>query len=85
MTDLEQKFQKYISKVQNLKYIEDENKLYLYGNYKQIIYGDININKPSFLDIKEYKKWNAWNNCKGIKKEKAMRNYINRVKELFLN
>jgi acyl-CoA-binding protein len=84
MSDLDYKFNKYLLKVKELKYISDENKLFLYGNYKQAIEGDINIKKPPFYNIVETAKWNAWNSKKGLSREKAIRNYINRVKELFL-
>ena len=37
----------------------------LYGLYKQSTLGDINIEKPGFLNFKEVKKWESWNSYKG--------------------
>jgi acyl-CoA-binding protein len=83
MEDLERKFNKYISKVKKLEHISDNNKLYLYANYKQSIEGDINIAKPSIFSIVENEKWKAWNEIKGTSKENAMKNYIKKVKDLY--
>lgn len=80
---IEIKFNKYIHKVKKLENISNENKLYLYANYKQAIEGDINITEPSFFNLKDNAKWKAWNEIKGISKESAMKNYIKKVKELY--
>lgn len=42
-----------------------EELLELYGWYKQATIGDINIPKPSMLNIKDSSKWNSWNEKKG--------------------
>jgi diazepam-binding inhibitor (GABA receptor modulating acyl-CoA-binding protein) len=84
MEDIERKFKKYLYKVKELNDISDSDKLYLYGNYKQVLNGDINIEKPSMFNIIENAKWNSWNSFKGISKEKAINNYIKKVKELFI-
>jgi acyl-CoA-binding protein len=83
MDDLERKFNKYISKVKKLEHVNDNNKLYLYANYKQSTEGDINIEKPSIFSIVESEKWKAWNEIKGTSKENAMKNYIKKVKDLY--
>ena len=81
--DLNRKFNKYISKVKKLNSISDNDKLYLYGNYKQSLLGN-NINeKPSILNRVEMEKWKAWNRFKDISKEDAMKNYIRKVKDLY--
>ena len=80
---LDKKFNKYTEKVKKLENISDDDKLYLYANFKQAIEGDINIPKPSFFQLKESAKWNVWNNLKGLTKEMAMQNYIKKVKELY--
>ena len=54
----------------------DDEKLKLYGYYKQVNFGDINIEKPSIFNFTDYSKWNAWNKCKNITKEKAVELYI---------
>jgi len=81
--ELERKFNKYISKVKKLENISNEDKLYLYANYKQSLIGNINIEKPSILNRVEIEKWKAWTNVKDVSKEESMKNYIKKVKELY--
>ena len=81
--DINRKFQKYISKAKDLKEINDNNKLYLYSNYKQALFGDNANAKPSILNRVEMEKWKAWNSVIGLSKEEAMINYIKKVKELY--
>ena len=38
----------------------------LYGLYKQAKVGNINVDKPGFLDFRGKEKWDAWNECKNI-------------------
>jgi diazepam-binding inhibitor (GABA receptor modulating acyl-CoA-binding protein) len=54
----------------------------LYGYYKQATVGDINIEKPGFLNFKEGKKWEAWNACKGVSQYDAEVKYILCVNDL---
>lgn len=61
--------------------ITDELKV-LYGLYKQATIGDINIEKPGFLNFKEVKKWESWNSYKGITQFNAEVKYIMYVNEL---
>ena len=42
---------------------DNEELLNLYGLYKKTIVGNINIDKPNFLMVKECAKWEAWNKC----------------------
>jgi diazepam-binding inhibitor (GABA receptor modulating acyl-CoA-binding protein) len=81
--ELERKFNKYISKVKKLDSVSNEDKLYLYSNYKQALIGNINIEKPSILNRVEMEKWKAWSNIKNISKEESMKNYIKKVKEIY--
>ena len=62
--------------------LDDANKLLLYAYYKQATIGNINIEKPSFLNFKDTAKWNAWNEQKNTTKNNAMLNYINLVNTL---
>ena len=80
---LKYKFDKYISKVKKLNTVSDNDKLYLYANYKQALFGNNNNEKPSLLDRVSMEKWKAWNNLKDLSSESAMKNYISRVKELY--
>lgn len=80
--ELERKFNKYISKVKKLETVNNNDKLYLYANYKQALNGNNNIEKPSILNRVEIEKWKAWNSVKDISSDVAMKNYIKKVKEL---
>ncbi|CAM4615240.1 unnamed protein product [Lepidochelys olivacea] len=60
----------------------DEEMLYIYSHFKQATVGDINTERPGFLDLKGKAKWDAWNALKGIAKEEAMKAYIAKVEEL---
>jgi diazepam-binding inhibitor (GABA receptor modulating acyl-CoA-binding protein) len=69
--------------VKNLSFVSDDNKLKLYGLYKQSTIGDINTTRPSgMFNIKEKAKYDAWNENKGMSKEKAMNEYISLVSNL---
>lgn len=82
---LEKEFVKYsnIAKVLPKK-PSDNDMLFLYGFYKQATIGDCNIEQPAFnvFKLKEYKKWEAWNSHEGIDTKTAMRQYIEKVKQL---
>ena len=43
-----------------LTHLDDEQRLQLYGLYKQSTVGDINTPKPMFLDMVGTAKWDAW-------------------------
>ena len=80
-------FEKYSQLVQLLpKKPDDNDLLLLYGLYKQSTIGNCNIKKPNGLfNIKEQKKWDAWNNIKNTTSDDARELYINKVKELMLS
>ncbi|KAK2902963.1 hypothetical protein Q8A67_007676 [Cirrhinus molitorella] len=59
----------------------DQELLDLYGLYKQVIVGDVNIDKPGMTDLKGKAKWEAWNSRKGMSNEDAMNAYISLAKE----
>lgn len=81
--DLKYKFEKYISKVKKLNNVNDNDKLYLYANYKQALFGNNDKEKPSIINRIEMEKWKAWNNMKDISSSVAMKNYIHKVKQLW--
>uniref|UniRef100_A0A8C8SQQ9 Acyl-CoA-binding protein n=1 Tax=Pelusios castaneus TaxID=367368 RepID=A0A8C8SQQ9_9SAUR len=60
----------------------DEEMLYIYSHFKQATVGDINTERPGFLDFKGKAKWDSWNALKGMAKEDAMKAYIAKVEEL---
>ena len=80
--DLDKEFQEAADSVNTLRETSDDEKLTLYGYYKQATVGPINKEKPYFWDRVGLAKWNAWNNCKDLTKEDAKKNYIKFVKLL---
>lgn len=57
--------------------------LKLYSLYKQATVGDVNIDRPGMFNIKDRKKWDAWNELKGtLTQEEAEQKYIEFVDEL---
>lgn len=60
----------------------DDELLYIYSLFKQGTVGDINIPEPGFFAMKEKKKWNVWNERKGMKKEIAVEKYIDFVNQI---
>jgi acyl-CoA-binding protein len=85
VNELDKKFNKYSVLVKKLDYVSDNDKLYLYANYKQALFGNNNKEKPSILNRVEMEKWKEWNTLKDTNKEIAMKNYIRKVKELYKN
>ena len=83
--NLAKKFKTASENVKNLSYVSNEDKLFLYANYKQALFGDNNNQKPSLLNRVEMEKWKTWNSVKGTSKEVSMKNYIKKVKELYKN
>lgn len=79
---LENNFKIAINIVNNFKKTpSNEELLNVYKYYKQATVGDINIEKPGFLNFKSKSKWNAWNEIKGMSKEDAKVNYVNLAME----
>lgn len=79
MSELEQQFEMLLEKIKN----EDmdyrptqQEKLKLYGLFKQISEGDVHGEKPSMTKFVERAKYTAWERCKGMSKEEAMEAYI---------
>ncbi|XP_012871757.1 PREDICTED: diazepam-binding inhibitor-like 5 [Dipodomys ordii] len=62
--------------------VSEEEKLLIYGFYKQATQGDCNIPAPAANDVKAMAKWEAWNMNKGMSKMDAMRIYVAKVEEL---
>lgn len=78
-TQLEKAFKKAIIKFRENEHNEiltDSIKLDVYKYYKQSTNGNCNIPKPSYLNIKEYKKWTAWNSILGMSQEESVEKYI---------
>ncbi|KAH9957439.1 acyl-CoA-binding protein [Russula dissimulans] len=59
-----------------------DDQLYFYSYYKQATIGDINVERPGFLDFTGKAKWDAWNELKGVSKEEAWSKYVEKLLEL---
>jgi diazepam-binding inhibitor (GABA receptor modulating acyl-CoA-binding protein) len=55
----------------------------VYGLYKQATVGDINIEKPSFYQLTEKGKWEAWNSQKGKSADQAKHEYVQAAVKYF--
>mmetsp|Transcript_6412 Transcript_6412/g.9613 ORF Transcript_6412/g.9613 Transcript_6412/m.9613 type:complete len:90 (+) Transcript_6412:77-346(+) len=53
-----------------------DDRLRLYGLFKQITEGDNTSPKPGMFNLKAKLKWEAYEVCKGMSKEEAMKEYI---------
>ncbi|XP_063511774.1 diazepam-binding inhibitor-like 5 [Pongo pygmaeus] len=62
--------------------VSEQEKLLVYGLYKQATQGDCDIPAPPASDVKARAKWEAWGANKGMSKMDAMRGYAARVEEL---
>ena len=71
--------------VKTLKSCSNENKLELYGMYKQAHFGD-NLNAiPSIFYYTDRSKWNAWDSYRGKTSDEMKKEYILFVKNLKKN
>lgn len=61
---------------------DNEEKALLYGLYKQTLFGDINIEQPSFYKFEAKAKWNAWKQQEGKTKSNAEEEYRKLVVKL---
>jgi len=57
----------------------NEEKLKLYGLYKQATVGDVTGSQPWAVQVEARAKWDAWNSQKGKSKEAAMKEYVEEV------
>ncbi|KAL3151502.1 Acyl-CoA-binding domain-containing protein 2 [Trebouxia sp. C0009 RCD-2024] len=54
----------------------NDDKLILYGLFKQATVGDCDTSKPGMFDPKGKAKWEAWNKQKGKDKSTAQEEYV---------
>lgn len=76
-------FETAAKRVFELEVVSDENKLKLYGLFKQSTMGNNKTSQPSMLDFKGKAKWNAWKKQSGKGKARAKTEYIAFVDQLF--
>lgn len=60
----------------------NDEKLKLYGLYKQATVGDNTTDKPGLMDFTGKAKWGAWDALKGTSQADAEQQYIKLVEEL---
>ncbi|GJN12364.1 hypothetical protein PR202_ga30635 [Eleusine coracana subsp. coracana] len=83
MSLLQEDFEEHAEKAKTLpESTSNENKLILYGLYKQATVGDVKTSRPGILSMRERAKWDAWKAVEGKSKEEAMSDYITKVKQL---
>mmetsp|Transcript_1844 Transcript_1844/g.3044 ORF Transcript_1844/g.3044 Transcript_1844/m.3044 type:complete len:101 (+) Transcript_1844:33-335(+) len=79
MSDLEARFKKAAWLIANgpkQDGVTNEEKLKVYGLYKQATQGDNTTSQPWAVQLEARAKWDAWNANKGKSKEEAMQEYI---------
>ncbi|XP_066353101.1 acyl-CoA-binding domain-containing protein 1-like [Miscanthus floridulus] len=80
---LQEEFEEYAEKAKTLpENTSNENKLILYGLYKQATVGNVNTDRPGIFYQKDRAKWDAWKAVEGKSKEETMSDYITKVKQL---
>ncbi|XVF56408.1 hypothetical protein PTKIN_Ptkin06aG0118200 [Pterospermum kingtungense] len=80
---LKEEFEEYAEKAKTLpENTTNENKLILYGLYKQATVGPVNTSRPGMFNMRDRAKWDAWKAVEGKSKEEAMGDYITKVKQL---
>ncbi|PKI35827.1 acyl-CoA-binding protein-like [Punica granatum] len=80
---LQEEFEEHAKKAMTLpENTSNENKLILYGLYKQATVGPVNTSRPGMFNMRDRAKWDAWKAVEGKSKEEAMGDYITKVKQL---
>lgn len=80
---MQEEFEEHAEKAKTLpENTSNENKLILYGLYKQATVGDVNTDRPGIFYQKDRAKWDAWKAVEGKSKDEAMNDYITKVKQL---
>ncbi|CAA6667067.1 unnamed protein product [Spirodela intermedia] len=80
---LKEEFEEYARKAMTLpENTTNENKLILYGLYKQATIGPVNADRPGVFNQRARAKWDAWKAVEGKSQEEAMSDYITKVKQL---
>lgn len=66
--------------VENVKKLKteptDDEKLQLYGLYKQATVGNVNTDRPGFFNYVARAKWDAWNSQKDVGNDEVKNRYV---------
>ncbi|CAN6579853.1 unnamed protein product [Malus baccata var. baccata] len=80
---LKEEFDEHAAKAKTLpKSTSNENKLNLYGLYKQATVGAVSTSRPGMFNMRDRVLWDSWKAFEGKSKEEAMGDYITKVKQL---
>lgn len=84
---LEEKFHAAVKAIQRLPndgsfQPSNEMKLTFYGLYKQATVGPCNESRPSFFNLVNRAKWDAWDKCRSMSKQAAMVAYIDEIRKI---
>ena len=83
MADLTATFEAAVANSKDLSDRPDNATLLkIYALYKQATAGDNTEKKPSFSDMVNRAKWDAWNNLKGTEADAAKQQYIDLIASL---
>ena len=83
MSDLKARFDEAVANSKTLSERPDNMTLLkIYSLYKQATEGDNSEKKPSFSDVVERAKWDAWNKLKGTEGSAARQQYIDLIESL---
>ncbi|XP_042023300.1 acyl-CoA-binding protein-like [Salvia splendens] len=80
---LKEEFDEHAEKAKTLpESTSNENKLILYGLFKQATVGNVDTSRPGMFNMRDRAKWDAWKAVEGKSTEEAMNDYITKVKQL---
>ncbi|GMN40740.1 hypothetical protein TIFTF001_009963 [Ficus carica] len=86
LVDSELQYEEFVEFAEKAKTLPDsttnENKLILYGLYKQATVGPVNTSRPGIFNLRDRAKWDAWKAVEAKSKDEAMSDYITKVKQL---
>ncbi len=81
--DLEKEFQRSVRMFNNMdRSLKEEIFYYVYGLYKQSLFGDNIASKPYWFNFRSLNKWKSWKREYGKTKDQAKLDYSNAVFEL---
>jgi diazepam-binding inhibitor (GABA receptor modulating acyl-CoA-binding protein) len=85
MSSLKEQFEAAVKSVQSGESTakpSNELKLQMYALFKQATDGDVTGKKPGITDFVGRMKYSAWEELKGMSKDKAMQTYIDKINDI---
>ncbi|MBD4017447.1 acyl-CoA-binding protein, partial [Xanthomonas citri pv. citri] len=80
---LKEDFEQHAEKAKTLpENTTNEDKLILYGLFKQATVGPCDTSRPGMFNMRDRAKWDAWKAVEAKSKDEAMNDYITKVKQL---